>query len=176
MQSQVSSRPPSTNSFAFWLFPPIFDPPPPPPPDAKRQGVPARRGASVVSPLLSPIKISVTLLQAVNMTNFESDHSDGYHTFSELYEHRFALFLALMKALPQLSWVSLKHATGEKCYDGEWFIAGITLPTGNISYHLPIRLYDVGVSTGAKELEAGMEWDGHTSNDVINRLLQFARG
>ena len=40
--------------------------------------------------------------------------SDGYHTFNELYEHRHALFLALMKAYPQWSWYSGKHHDGSE--------------------------------------------------------------
>lgn len=107
------------------------------------------------------------------MTISKSDQSDGYHTFQELYEHRYALFLTLLKTLPHLSWFSLRHDTGEKCFDGEYFIAGLTLPTGNISYHLPVRLYQTAKLTGARELEKGVKWDGHTSNDVIERLLQF---
>lgn len=110
------------------------------------------------------------------MTDDTNELSDGYHTFKELYEHRHVLFLSLMKVLPQLSWISLRHATGEKCFNGKWFIAGITLPSGNVSYHLPMRLYGTGIATGAKELERGMEWDGRTPNDVINRLLSFAEG
>ena len=105
--------------------------------------------------------------------------SDGYHTFGELYEHRHSLCLALMKALPEHSWFSLKHSDGELCFgDGEWFVAGITLPgmsiPSDITYHLPIRLWTVAQRTGAKELEQAPKWDGHTSLGVISRLLVWS--
>lgn len=35
--------------------------------------------------------------------------SDGYHTFDELYEHRMALTLGLMKNCPKISWRSRNH-------------------------------------------------------------------
>ena len=64
----------------------------------------------------------------------EKQHvSDGYHTFKELYDHRIALFLALVKSISeqeyhpanQICWKSKKHSDGTM-FDG-WFIAGIGL-------------------------------------------------
>jgi len=102
--------------------------------------------------------------------------SDGYHTFAELYEHRHALTLSLMKARPDLFWFSRRHNDGELCFgDGSWFILGAELPgAGGITYHLPMRLWDVATLTGATELEIGRHWDGHTAADVINRLIAWA--
>ncbi len=94
--------------------------------------------------------------------------SDGYHSFDELYEHRCMLFIALMSAYPELSWKSRKHSDGSS-YDG-WFIAGMNLPAGQITYHLPNRLWDL---TKVKELSCAPEYDGHTSKDVIRRLEVF---
>jgi hypothetical protein len=50
----------------------------------------------------------------------------------------------------------------------EYFIAGIKLPEGMVSYHLPIELW--GLLT-VNELEAAPAWDGHTAADVVDRLL-----
>ena len=100
--------------------------------------------------------------------------SDGYHTFNELYEHRHALFLALMaiyNASTINAWMSKKHSDGTSM-DG-WFIAGIELPTGQISYHLPDRLWSKCLRTQASVLPKAPVWDGHTSQDVITRLLTF---
>jgi hypothetical protein len=94
--------------------------------------------------------------------------SDGFHTFEELYTHRHTLFMALMSWMPELSWLSRKHSDDSEL-EG-WFIAGIKLPTGDVSYHLPECLWDLAVKTGAAVLETGMCWDGHTSADVIDRL------
>lgn len=95
--------------------------------------------------------------------------SDGYHTFNELYEHRHALFMALAKTSEFLAWKSRLHADGTR-FDG-WFVAGIELPTGQITYHLPERLWD---ACPAEVLERGRLWDGHTSDDVVQRLTEFA--
>lgn len=95
--------------------------------------------------------------------------SDGYHTFNELYEHRCALFLALMASNPELSWISEKHHDGSE-WEG-WFIAGMRLPTGDVTYHLPIRMWSLACDTGADVLAFGREWDGHTAADVVFRFL-----
>jgi hypothetical protein len=97
--------------------------------------------------------------------------SDGYHTFDELYMHRAALLLSLMKAKPTMSWYSKLHDDGTM-FTG-MFIAGVQLPTGGITYHLECNLWDAAVRTGAAELELAPKWDGHTPADVVSRLLQF---
>lgn len=103
-----------------------------------------------------------------------SQQSDGYHSFAELYEHRHALCLALMRAKPDVFWYSRRHHDGELCFgDGQWFIVGANLPTGQISYHLPIALWPAAVTTGAQELEYGKEWDGHNPDDVVDRLMKW---
>ena len=98
--------------------------------------------------------------------------SDGYHTFDELYLHRAALFLALMKCNASMAWFSKLHEDGTM-FPG-MFIAGIKLPTGDVTYHLMSNLWAHAIHTGACELTTGPKWDGHTPNDVVNRLIQFA--
>lgn len=98
--------------------------------------------------------------------------SDGYHTFNELYEHRHALFLALMKQNSFNSWVSRLHDDGTMM-EG-WFIAGMNLPTGTVTYHLPIRLLDCALATGCNELVRAPKWDGHTSAEVVERLMRWS--
>jgi len=104
--------------------------------------------------------------------------SDGYHTFDELYEHRHALCLALMRAMPGQWWFSRRHADGEMCFSkGEWFIVGVDLHIGHsITYHLPIRLWEAAQATGAGEVERAPHWDGHTAADVVERLKAYAAG
>ena len=104
-----------------------------------------------------------------------SQISDGYHTFAELYEHRHALMLAFMHAKPTMCWFSRRHSDGELPFGSKgWFIAGAELPAGAITYHLPTRLLCVARATGATELTAGKPWDGHTANDVVTRLSDWA--
>jgi hypothetical protein len=93
--------------------------------------------------------------------------SDGYHTFDELYQHRHALFLNLLR-LAGVGWKSLVHSDGTPSYDG-WFLAGITLPSGDITYHLPIDLWDKAL---VSEVPKAPPFDGHTSRDVVTRLME----
>src|SRR5262245_52225654 len=95
--------------------------------------------------------------------------SDGYHTFDELYDHRCALFCALMDAERTLSWKSRRHADGSEW--AGWFIAGMNLAGRPITYHLPDKYWDVAF--GVKELERAPEWDGHSSKDVLERILAW---
>ena len=95
--------------------------------------------------------------------------SDGYHTFDELYKHRILLFIALMEELYGISWWSRKHADGTE-WDG-WIIAGIHLTTGDITYHLSADY--VALLDGIRCLEKAPAWDGHTSDDVLQRLSDW---
>ncbi len=95
--------------------------------------------------------------------------SDGYHTFAELYQHRILLTLNLIKLLPTLSWYSKKH--NDNTYITGWFIIGIELPTGTITYHLPNDYLEIMEKLNITNLEKAKEWDGHTSNDVCIRLF-----
>lgn len=89
----------------------------------------------------------------------DGNTSDGYHTFNELYEHRHALFALLA------DWKSRLHSDGTM-FDG-WFIAGKDTPYGQITYHIPDRLWEL---YAVAELDKAPQWDGHTSSDVIERL------
>jgi hypothetical protein len=108
--------------------------------------------------------------------NDPSQISDGFHTFAELYEHRHALTLSLMKAKPELFWFSRRHNDGELCFGtGDWFIIGAELPAvGSITYHLPTVLWESAQRSGATMLKIGRPWDGHTPGDVVERLKAWA--
>lgn len=109
--------------------------------------------------------------------------SDGYHSFDELYEHRLFLFISLLdmmtftNSMCQVSeevlgrtgvWKSRKHSDGSE-WEG-WFIAGIGTVAGHmVTYHLPNRLWE---HCAAPERELAPEFDGHTPNDVLQRLAE----
>jgi hypothetical protein len=96
--------------------------------------------------------------------------SDGYHTFHDLYAHRIALFLALCRAVG-MGWKSRVHADGS-AFDG-WFIAGVTLPmVGEITYHLPNEAWDEAAHL--QTVAFAPPWDGHTPEDVVQRLTLYA--
>ena len=98
-----------------------------------------------------------------------SDVSDGYHTFGELYEHRAALSAALFCTYSNLSWKSKKHHDGTMI-DDESFIVGMQTPFGRISYHYNLRLWDW---FPVQEYPFAPEYDGHTSQDTIERLNKW---
>jgi hypothetical protein len=108
------------------------------------------------------------------MTADTNDISDGFHTFGELYEHRHALFVALINACPYIpGWMSRQHHDGS-AFDGH-FIAGMDLPTGQIRYHIPNSWWDTYTASWCVVRERAPEWDGHTSQDVINRLIIWTK-
>jgi len=97
--------------------------------------------------------------------------SDGFHTFDELYDHRCSLFVALMRSNPGISWRARLHHDGTG-FPG-WFLAGMQLPTGQVSYHLPIELWHLLDRSHIGTYEIAPEWDGHSPQDVVVRLKQW---
>ena len=124
-----------------------------------------------------------------------NDVSDGYHTFGQLYDCRLAYNAALFN-----EWAtensyqtearlghnammgdtqafkpkynvhkSLRHYDGELCFGGGWFIVVAVLPTGQISNHYKVEDWDLFKIP--EKAEALIEFDGHTTDDVITRLL-----
>lgn len=100
--------------------------------------------------------------------------SDGFHTMQEIYDHRCALFLALMKSRPSVSWFSLLHDNG-KGIEG-WFVAGIELPTGQVTYHLPNSMWEMAIRSRADCRMYAPKWDGHTSAEALERIENWVLG
>jgi hypothetical protein len=111
--------------------------------------------------------------------------SDGYHTFNELYEHRHLLFCAMSRLSFDLAfrgqrealycWKAHTHWIDgkiEPVWDG-WFIAGIEIGGKMITYHLPIEYWNL---FNGIEREQAPPHDGHTSQDVIDRLREWLKG
>lgn len=115
---------------------------------------------------------------------------DGYHTFDELYDHRISLYIALCKKVHEMDevkcamsgmhrsvypyfsvWKSKRHSDGELCFGtGTQFVLGIGKGYGKqVTYHIPIERWNE-VDFVLEELEKAPEWDGHSSDDVIDRL------
>lgn len=111
--------------------------------------------------------------------------SDGYHTFDELYDHRMNLYISLCRNINYINaiwekngtkmtgeravWRSKNHSDGEIAFGGTWFVLGIGKNKGTqITYHLPIERWESLDSI--ETLEKAPEWDGHTSQDVLERL------
>lgn len=100
--------------------------------------------------------------------------SDGYHTFDELYEHRCYLYLAFLRYHSDhwSAWKARKHHDGTN-WDG-WFLVGANVDGRQISYHLPDRLWDEAWWLTEYD-RAPVEFDGHTSRDVIDRLARWIK-
>lgn len=100
--------------------------------------------------------------------------TDGHHTFGELYDHRRALTAALCKALSLDAWRSkVHHPEDSPMFEGGYFIVGINLPTGTITYHYKLRHWDD--FAGIIELEHAPRWDGAMPPATVDRLLEWAR-
>lgn len=107
--------------------------------------------------------------------------SDGCHTFNELYAHRRALTAALMasygEAFPDERsgvWRSRAHHPDDNpCYEG-YFIVGIELPSGTVTYHYANQYWDD--FRQVPEIPHAPKWDGAGPSESVTRLLEFARG
>lgn len=100
--------------------------------------------------------------------------SDGYHTFGELYEHRAALFIALMKLQSQISWYSALHEDGEEVPG--FFIGGMQLPVGQVSYHMRVDPWWRVIQSGSVRIPCytrSPKWDGHTPQMSLDRIVQW---
>lgn len=98
----------------------------------------------------------------------DGNTSDGFHTFNELYHHRAVLFSVIVSVYPQLCWKSRLHSDGTMC-DG-MFIVGINTPEGTATYHYHNDLWDL---FHCKVISHAPEWDGHTSDQAIQRIASL---
>ena len=115
--------------------------------------------------------------------------SDGHHTFNELYNFRKVYNAALFNEwaenletssdfgqalfnVPKYNvHKSWRHSDGELCFGGGWFIVSAMLPTGLISNHYKAEDWDL---FKIPEVDKALfEFDGHTSEDVLNRLKKL---
>jgi hypothetical protein len=110
--------------------------------------------------------------------------TDSYHTLSELYEMRLALTVALFRIYDSYitplgtrvkCWKSKLYFDGTM-FDG-YFIVGMTIPQldatkphQSISFHYKMEHWD---KFNLIELPVSPPYDGHTSKDVIERLMKL---
>lgn len=111
---------------------------------------------------------------------------DEYHTMDELYDHRMMLFTVLCNCIESHdnwsphavsdkvsgAWKSLLHHDGTM-FGPEWFIMGIQLKNGKqITYHLKVEPY-WSLARFVPQFDRAPEYDGHTSEDVLERLMMI---
>lgn len=112
------------------------------------------------------------------------DIADDYHSMNELYDHRMALNIALFKFLHDID-VEIRQNKGVKnkpyiiksklhddgtMFEG-YFIVSMNGPDGQISYHYKLEHWDKFPITEVERVP--WKYDGHTSQDVIDRLLKL---
>lgn len=107
--------------------------------------------------------------------SIDGETSDGYHTFNELYQYRM-----LYNALLFNEWAkhetfevskSWRHSDGELCFGGGWFVVTADTDAGQITNHYQEKYWDL---FDIPSLEWAPEWDGHTPQDVAERLTELA--
>jgi len=121
------------------------------------------------------------IYEGYTQTLFALDVGDEYHTMDELYEHRLALCVALWKVYDNYitpighrvkCWKSLYHSDGSM-FPG-FFVVGMTITrftdTVQITYHYKLEEWK---RFNVIEYERAPTYDGHTSRDVIQRLLEL---
>ena len=102
--------------------------------------------------------------------------SDGYHTFESLYKQRMTWNALAVNLATELgkgdSGKSVRHYDGKLCFGDEqpeWFIVEIMTQDGPATNHYSIKDWDY-FKIPERET-AKFAFDGHTSDDVCERLL-----
>lgn len=103
------------------------------------------------------------------MPEVTAQTSDGYHTFQELYDHRHALWAVILQNYRSRAFKTRQSKDGRETPG--WFIAGLSFPFGQLTYHMPeewwAKLYSITTLTSNEG------YDGHTSADVLKRLSRL---
>lgn len=103
------------------------------------------------------------------------EFSDGYHTFNELYEFRKVYNACLFNLANSHSTFSVckswKHSDGELCFGGGWFVVSAQTEFGQITNHYEKKDWDL---FKCPKVETAPEWDGHTPQEALERLLKLA--
>lgn len=109
----------------------------------------------------------------------ELEVSDGYHTMSELYDHRITLFICLMRVMKRWEhslgaysdvWRSKQHYDGSM-FEGDFIMGFRSQPGEQVTYHIPLERWEE--TDFAKTIERAPKWDGHTPADVLERLKKW---
>ena len=122
----------------------------------------------------SKIKSFLATCNQCTREEITGETSDGYHTFDELYEFRKIYNACLFNDWSSRNRYNVhkskKHSDGEECFGGGWFVVVATLPTGDISNHYELKDWDL---FKCNSRETAKEWDGHTSQQVLERLTNL---
>lgn len=110
---------------------------------------------------------------------FGTDVSDGYHTMDELYDHRLALTVALFRLLEEFYrkfgiyrvFKTYRHHDGSM-FDGYFMVMSCRKDgSDQMSYHYKLEHWDK-FQIQVQDISP-YPYDGHTSKDVIERLMKL---
>ena len=112
---------------------------------------------------------------------YEKELALAVDAVAELYHYRMlynALALYGLGSLGCETGRSRRHHTGELCFDGEFFIVWVHLPTGMVTNHY--KLEDEKYFSFLVDYHTAPEWDGRTAQEAARRmedqLLAFGHG
>lgn len=98
---------------------------------------------------------------------------DEHHSMGELYRYRMLYNALFVSQLPAgMAHKSKLHDDGKPCFDGDWFIVQIQLPTGQVSNHYKIENWHL---FHCEVLKKALPWDGHTPEIAADRMEIFLR-
>lgn len=113
---------------------------------------------------------TVIINNLIHESDDVGDISDTYHTFNELYDHRSTLFIVALRHMKNSGykpWKSRCHEDGSM-YEG-MFVIGVGTSSGQCTYHFEDKYWDYAFFI--EEVDRAPKFDGHTSDDVLSRLL-----
>lgn len=98
----------------------------------------------------------------------DNDISDGYHTFKEIYNHRKLLYI-------NLCLLNKEHCVWADHKEWDSVVLVYNSHAGQISYHISYEQLPL-FKDKIKEVSFGEHgWDGHSSDDVLNRLEELTK-
>lgn len=116
---------------------------------------------------LKNIQYQIDKFKKENHNESVGELSDTYHSFNDLYKHRTILTALAFIHLPY-AWKSRVHEDGSM-FDG-MFIVGAPTPYGMITYHYDLEYWNL---FKVPELPHAPKFDGHTPEDVLDRLEKY---
>ena len=112
---------------------------------------------------------------------YEKELALAVDAVAELYHYRMLYNALALYGLDSLGYEigrSRRHHDGELCFNGEYFIVWVFLPTGMVTNHY--KLEDEKYFSFLVTYYTAPEWDGHTPQEAARRmedqLLEFGYG
>ena len=102
---------------------------------------------------------------------YEKELALAVDAVAELYHYRMLYNALALYGLDSLGYEigrSRRHHDGELCFNGEYFIVWVFLPTGMVTNHY--KLEDEKYFSFLVDYHIAPEWDGHTPQEAARRM------